>query len=167
MAGIQFGNSAGESRPKLTAEVFGAQRQRVCTIIFARFAMFPTPSGGTDRQLFVTFNEWPDLELRCNKSMASAFQKLVEAGKLPNQTDVSGNPMWAGCRVPLELRGYRNPNGGPDVEKPTPLHPDLFDVALHASVPPRPAPAPAPAALPAPAPARRSRSVPKSHRNTP
>lgn len=128
MASIQFGNSAGEARPKVTADDFHGQRKRILTIIHARFMTFEN----NDRQLFVTFNEWPDKELRCNKSMAAGFEKLVKAGHLPNQTDVSGNPMWAGCRVPMELRGFRNPSGGPDVDKPCPVHPDLFMLELDA-----------------------------------
>lgn len=134
MSPVSFGSSAGESLPKVTDAHFQGKQEVVWTVESARFVNFTDQRSGqvTERTLFVAFLECPGHELKCNRTMGAGFQKLMMAGKLPNQADGAGNPLWRGCLVPLELRGYRNPAGGPDVSKPTPVHPDLFDTRAHA-----------------------------------
>lgn len=167
--GISFNGAAGEAKPKLTVEHFlqlAPSRECVATVQAARFVTFMDEHNRPqERSLFVEFQEWPGLELKCNRTMAAAFEKLVKAGKLPNQTDGPDRPQWAGCRVALQLQGFRNPKGGADVEKPIPCHPDLHDARIRAYFaeltaravksappPPPPAPAPVPAKSPKPAP---------------
>lgn len=131
---LTFGSSAGESLPKITVDDFGGCREAVWTISGARFVNFTDQRTGlqTERTLFVSFAEHPGKELKCNRTMGAGFEKLVRAGKLPGQADGAGNPLWTGCRCPLELRPYRNPNGGEFVEKATPVHPDLFQAKVEA-----------------------------------
>lgn len=131
---LTFGSSAGESLPKINADDFEGRREVVWTISSARFVNFTDQRTGqqTERTLFVAFTERPGKELKCNRTMGAGFEKLVRAGKLPGQADGAGNPLWTGCRCPLELRPYRNPSGGEFVEKATPVHPELFQQKVEA-----------------------------------
>lgn len=120
---------AGEpKKPKLTREMIKGRRI-VLTIARARVQRFGS-GDEMEKKLFVSFEEFPEHELNCNKGEAAAFQMLVSAGKLDKEYDEGSKtfPGWRGVRVPLEV--YETNFKNETFEKLRPMHPEDYDDAL-------------------------------------
>lgn len=129
MGTMNFKGSDKEKKPAITKADFGGKGKAVGTVVSARFVTFKSLTKGQapETNLFVEFEEWPEKALRCNGTMANGFKKLVEADKLPADTDDNGDPKWTGCKVPMRLVSFNDPVKGGSVDKPVPVHPDEYD----------------------------------------
>jgi hypothetical protein len=105
---------------KLTADAFDSVFTRQATIQDARYLDFVNEKTGERSSCFcVKFEEWPAW-LQCNATQRAAFKKLVKAEHLPKRSSE-----WAGAKITLGLRAFRNPMTKGLVLKPIPVHPDL------------------------------------------
>ena len=125
MAKANWSEIAGEAntQEKLVADMIDGKKT-VLTIRDAVVVSFKDrETGKPDSSLFVTFEEFPDHALKCNKGQGLSFQRLAEAELLSD--DLSE---WKGTRIPLEK--YETKWQNTTYEKLRAVHPDEFVSSL-------------------------------------
>lgn len=124
--GIAWGDIAGEGirLESLTSDMIKGRRT-VLTIEAASIVRFKDKETGDDEaSLFVTFAEFPNHALKCNKGQGASFKRLADAGVL----DAENLTKWHGKRVPLEK--YETKYNGKTYEKLRVSHPDDYSEFL-------------------------------------